>query len=235
MLCAVTATTRALLAELVGTFFFFSIGAGAILADAFSKGQVGLLGIALAHGLALSVVVSIFGPISGGHFNPAGSFALAGGRPFPGVRVLPSWIAQLVGGVLAGLFLRAVFPDAVQKAAQLGVPSVAVGVSEPAAALIEAALTLFLVLAVFGTAVSPNAPRIAGFGIGLTVLADILVGGSLTGAAMNPARYFGPAIAAATFPNWWVYLAGPLAGGLLGAVLWRYAFAPTIEAVGTQR
>ena len=235
MLCAVTPTTRALAAEVVGTFFFFTVGAGAILTDVQSKGQVGLLGIALAHGLALAIAVSIFGSISGGHFNPAVSLALAVGRAFPWSRVLPYSIAQLVGGVAAGLFLRVVFPESVQQAAQLGTPFVASGISEPVAAILEAGLTFFLALAVFGTAVSPTAPKIAGFGIGLTVLADILVGGPLTGAAMNPARYFGPAIAALSFPNWWVYLAGPLAGGAIGGLVWRGLFAPRTEAVATRR
>ncbi len=233
MLWRVTPTARALLAEAVGAFFFITSGAGAILTDTLSKGQVGLLGIAFAHGIALAIAISIFGSISGGHFNPAVSFGLAIGRAFPWSRLVPYWLAQLAGGIAAGLFLRVVFPENIQQAAQLGVPSVAAGVSEPIAAILEAGLTFFLVLAVFGTAVSPGAPRIAGFGIGLTVLVDILVGGPLTGAAMNPARYFGPAIAALVFPNWWVYVVGPLAGGLVAGLVWRYAFAPTRQAMGT--
>ena len=230
-----TATTRSLLAEFVGTFFFFSIGAGAIIANDVSGGQVGLIGVALAHGLALAVVVSMFGPTSGGHFNPAVSFALAVGGAFPWPRVLPYWIAQLAGGILAGLFALAVYPEKSRIATHLGTPAVAAGVSDAAAILLEAGLTLFLVLAVFGTAVSPSAPRIAGFGIGLTVLVDILAGGPLTGAAMNPARYFGTGIPALFFERWWVYVVGPLGGGLLGGLLWRYAFAPVVPAVSTQR
>ena len=234
MMPRVTPTTRALLAEVVGTFFFFSIGAGAILADA-SAGQIGLLGIALAHGIALAVAVSIFGPTSGGHFNPAVSFAAAVGGALPWARVVPYWIAQLSGGVLAGLFALAVYPEKARTMTHLGTPAVAAGVSDPVAILLEAGLTLFLVLAVFGTAISPTAPRIAGFGIGLTVMVDILAGGPLTGAAMNPARYFGTGIPALFFDRWWVYVIGPLLGGLVGGLLWRYAFAPTAEAVSTQR
>ncbi len=235
MLRAVTATTRAFLAEVIGTFFFVTIGAGAIMTNAVSGGEVGLLGIAWAHGIALAIAISIFGSISGGHFNPAVTLGLAIARAFAWARVVPYWIAQLAGGVAAGLVLRVVFPDSIQQATQLGTPSVAGGVSEPTAALVEGLLTVFLVLAVFGTAVSPNAPRIAGFGIGLAVFADILMGGPLTGAAMNPARYLGPAIAGLAFPNWWVYLVGPLAGGLAAGLLWRYAFAPTAGAVSSQR
>ena len=234
MMPPVNATTRALLAEFVGTFFFFSIGAGAILADA-SGGGGGLVAIAFAHGLALAIAVSIFGPISGGHFNPAVSFGVAVGGAFPWSRVVPYWVAQLAGGILAGLLALAVYPEKARVATHLGTPSVAAGVNDVAAILIEAALTLFLVLAVFGTAVSPTAPRIAGFGIGLTVLVDILAGGPLTGAAMNPARYFGTGIPALFFDRWWVYVIGPLAGALVGGVLWRFAFAPTTAAVSTQR
>lgn len=232
---AVTPSTRALAAEVVGTFFFVTIGAGAILADASSGGGIGIVGIALAHGLALSIAVSIFGPISGGHFNPAVSFGLAIGRAFPWAKLLPYWIAQLVGGVLAGIVLRLVFSDKAVTATHNGTPFVTSGVAEPTAALLEAVLTLFLVLAVFGTAVSPTAPRIAGFGIGLTLLADILAGGPITGAAANPARYFGTGIPVGFFDGWWVYVVGPLAGGLVAGVLWRSLFAPKTEAVSTQR
>jgi MIP family channel proteins len=234
MMRGVTATTRALLAEVVGTFFFFTIGAGAILADA-SGGGSGLVGIALAHGLALAVAVSIFGPTSGAHFNPAVSLALALGGAFRWDRLIPYWIAQLGGGVLAGVVLLAAFPEKARALTHLGTPSVAPGVSDPAAVLVEGVLTSFLALAVFGTAVSPTAPRIAGFGIGLTVLVDILAGGPITGAAMNPARFFGTAIPALFFDHWWVYVVGPLAGGAAGGLLWRYAFAPTVAAVSTQR
>jgi aquaporin Z len=87
-------------------------------------------------------------------------------------------------------------------------------------------LTLFLVWTVFGTAVSPNAPRIAGFGIGLIVTADILIGGPLTGAAMNPARHFGPAVVSGYLDNWYVYWIGPLIGAALAGLSYRYAFGP---------
>src|ERR671931_434022 len=151
MMPRVTPTTRALLAEA-------------------SAGQIGLLGIALAHGIALAVAVSIFGPTSGGHFNPAVSFAAAVGGALPWARVVPYWIAQLSGGVLAGLFALAVYPEKARTMTHLGTPAVAAGVSDPVAILLEAGLTLFLVLAVFGTAISPTAPRIAGFGIGLALI-----------------------------------------------------------------
>jgi aquaporin TIP len=220
----VTPTTRALAAEGLGTFFFVTIGAGAIIADAASGGRGGLVAIALAHGIALSVAVSIFGAISGGHFNPAVSLGLAIARKLAWDLVLPYWTAQLVGALLAGILLRIVFPAELATNVHVGAPALAAGYAATTATLLEAVLTFFLLLAVFGTAVSPSAPRIAGFGIGLTVTADIFVGGPLTGAAMNPARHFGPAVASLFLDNWWVYWVGPLAGGALCGVIYRFLF-----------
>jgi MIP family channel proteins len=219
-----TATARALAAEALGTFFFVTLGAGAILADAASGGGGGLIAIALAHGVALSVAVSIFGAVSGGHFNPAVTLGVAIARKLAWYLVLPYWVAQLVGAVAAGFLLRFFFAADGVAGLHLGAPVVAAGYPPATATVVEAVLTLFLLLAVFGTAVAPAAPRIAGFGIGLTVMADILVGGPLTGAAMNPARWFGPAVASFFFDNWWVYWVGPLAGGAVGGLLYRFLF-----------
>jgi MIP family channel proteins len=225
----VTEHTRALLAEIAGTFMFFVIGAGAIVTAAISAAPgTGLLPVALAHGLALAIAVSSFGAISGGHFNPAVTFglAIAGKHPWP--RVLTYWAAQLIGAVLAGLALRLFFEPflAAATATHLGTPTVNAAVTPGLAIVIEAILTLFLVWAVFGTAVSPNAPKIAGFGIGLIVTADILIGGPLTGAAMNPARHFGPAVVSGYLDNWYVYWIGPLIGAALAGLSYRYLFGP---------
>ena len=226
--------SRALLAETVGTFMFFVIGAGSVVADDLTGGAIGITGIALAHGLALAVAVSAFGAISGGHFNPAVTLAVAVAGRHPRGRILTYWVAQSVGAVAAGLFLRyafEAFPAAVD-ATRLGTPAVAAGVPVGTAIAIEAVLTVFLCWAVFGTAVSPNVPRIAGFGIGLAVTADILVGGPLTGAAMNPARWLGPAVAALWFDNWYVYWIGPLLGGAIAGLSYRYLFASETQGPG---
>lgn len=209
-------------AELVGTFAFFFIGAGAIVANQYSSGQVGLLGIALAHGLMLSIMITVFGPTSGGHFNPAVTAGFLVTRRISPVLAAIYVLAQLVGGVFAGLALRVIFPTAVWKAAHLGTPDLHAGVSFGTGVLVEAILTFFLVLAVFGTAVDARAPRIGGFGIGLTVLVDILAGGPLTGASMNPARTFGPALAGGYWSNDLVYWIGPLIGGVVAALLYEY-------------
>ncbi len=219
---------RALLAEAAGSFWFFTIGAGSIVALVVAGSPaIGLLAVALAHGLALSVAISSLGAISGGHFNPAVTFGVAVAGKLPWGRVPTYWAAQLIGAVAAGLALRYFFDSALAAASQthLGTPTLATGLSATTGIAIEAVLTVFLVWAVFGTAVSPSAPKIGGFGIGLTVAADILLGGPLTGAAMNPARHFGPAVVAGFFDNWYVYWIGPLLGAAIAGLSYRYLFA----------
>jgi MIP family channel proteins len=225
----VSNTVRAPLAELVGTFAFFFIGAGAICTDAYTRGGVGLVGIALAHGLILSIMISSLGAISGGHFNPAVTIAFLVAGRIPAAQAVAYVVAQLVGGTIAGLLLRAifasVFPEAVIGPAHLGTPGLARDVSFGTGILIEAVLTFFLLLSIYGTAVDERAPRsIAGFGIGLTVGLDILMGGPLTGAAMNPARTFGPAVAAQYWDNHLVYWIGPIVGAVAAAMLYEYVF-----------
>ncbi len=224
-----TPLVRPVVAELVGTFAFFFIGAGAIVTNTMTHGAVGLLGIALAHGLALSIMISVFGATSGGHFNPAVTIGFLVTRRIAPLLALLYIVAQLVGGILAGLLLRIIFPEAVWQAAQLGTPNLAPGVSFGTGVLLEAVLTFFLLLAVFGTAVDERAPKIGGFGIGLTVLFDILMGGPLTGASMNPARTFGPALAGGFWQNDLVYWIGPIIGGIIAALLYEYVILPRRE------
>ena len=227
--------TRALLAEACGTFWFFFIGAGAILADNVIGGS-GLLPIALAHGITLAIAISTFGALSGGHFNPAVTFGIAVAGKHPWARVPTYWIAQLAGGLAAGFALRLVFDSmiaAVDKT-HLGTPALAGTVTPTVGIVIEAILTVFLVWAVYGTAVSPLAPRIAGFGIGLTVMTDILIGGPLTGAAMNPARWLATAVPAGFYDAWYVYWIGPLLGAAIAGITIRYIFAPPPHLEGSK-
>jgi MIP family channel proteins len=224
-----TQHTRALLAEACGTFWFFFIGAGAIITAAISDGT--LLNIALAHGITLAIAISVFGGLSGGHFNPAVTFALAVAGRHPWARVPTYWAAQLFGGVLAGFALRYVFDYAIAAVdkTHLGTPALTT-ISPALGIAVEALLTVFLVWAVYGTAVSPLAPRIAGFGIGLTVMTDILLGGPLTGAAMNPARWFATAVPAGFYDNWYVYWIGPLLGAAIGGLSIRLLFTQSDPA-----
>ncbi len=216
------------MAELVGTFIFFFIGAGSIVTDSYTHGAVGLIGIALAHGLVLSVLVSAFGAISGAHFNPAVTVGAWVARKVDASTVILYIIAQLVGGSLAGFLLRGIFPEAAWQAVHLGTPALSVGVSPLVGLVLEATLTFFLMIAVLGTAMDSMAPKIGGFGIGLTVAVDILVGGPLTGAAMNPARVFGPALAAGFWENHWIYWVGPIAGASFASWLYTRFISKTI-------
>jgi len=213
-----------LLAEAVGTFAFFVIGAGSIVTDHYTKGGVGLVGIALAHGLVLSIMISIFGRISGGHFNPAVTVGLLVGQKIESTLAGLYIVAQLIGAVCAGLVLRMIFDPSVWGPVHLGTPALGSGISFGNGVFIEAVLTFFLVMAVYGTAVDPQAPKIAGFGIGLTVAFDVLMGGPLTGASMNPARTFGPAFASGYWDNHMVYWIGPLIGGVIAGLVYTNFF-----------
>jgi len=212
---------KKLIVEGMGTCIFFFVGAGAIITNQFSNGAVGLVGIAIAHGLILSIMISAFGGISGGHFNPAVTFGVMVAKRISVSLGLQYIVVQLIGGVVAGLLLRAIFPANLCATVHLGTPAVASGVSLGSAVFLEAILTFALVTPVFGPAIDPRSPKIGGFGIGLTVLVDILVGGPLTGASMNPARTFGPGLVAGFWENHWVYWVGPLLGGGAAALVYE--------------
>ena len=218
-------TTGVLVAEAVGTFLFFFVGMGAVILGTHTGDTSGgLIGVAFAHGLALAVMVSALGAVSGGHFNPAVTVGgWVSGRFEPG-RAGLYVVAQLVGAVLAALALRFVFPESSWEPVALGTPALGEGTDVAQGIVIEAVLTMVLHVAVIGTAVDPRAPKIGGLAIGLAVAADILMGGPLTGAAMNPARWFGPAVVSGTFDNWYVWWIGPLVGAGIIALVYRLAW-----------
>jgi MIP family channel proteins len=203
-------------AEAVATFAFCFVGAASIINNA------GLLGIAIAHGCMMAVLVSALGHISGGHNNPAVTFGVWVGGKISGQKAVLYVVFQLIGAVVAGLMLRMVFPEATWQAAKLGTPMLSPGVSMGAGILVETVLTFFLVLVVYGTAIDDRGTwkAIAGFGIGLTIMCDILMGGPLTGASMNPARTFGPALAGGYWADHIVYWIGPLLGGGLAGLFY---------------
>ena len=208
-------------AEFVGTFALCFVGQGAIcVAQMTGAGPGALLGIAAAHGLALATMISALGGASGGHFNPAVTF----GFVVTGRQKLPSaiayWISQLLAAVVASFLLRSMLPESVWRGCHLGAAVIAPEIGVRSALLIEFILTFFLVTSVWGTAVDERGPKIGGFGIGLTVMMDILVGGPLTGAAMNPARAFGAALLGDAMANHWVWWAGPMLGGAAAALVY---------------
>ena len=218
---------RRLIAEAVGTFGFVFVGCAVVVVNGgFPNSGIGLLGIALAHALALSVMVTATMTISGGHLNPAVTVGLLVARRIDPVSAVAYIITQLAAACAGAFVVKLLLPAAAVRAALLGVPVIASSVTLGQAIGIEAVLTFFLVSAVFGTAVSPDAPRVAGFGIGLVLLFDILVGGPLTGAAMNPARAFGPAAVGGQWLGQGVYWVGPLVGAVVAAVLWEWVLLP---------
>jgi glycerol uptake facilitator-like aquaporin len=177
----------ALVAEAVGTFLFFFVGAGSVvLATHAGDAGPGLVGIALAHGLALAVLVSALGAISGAHFNPAVTVAVRLAGRIEWGNAVAYVAAQLVGALAAGLSLRAVFPVSSWSPSFIGTSALDPTIGIGAGIAIEALLTLLLVLVVFGTAIDRRAPRLGGMAIGLAVAADILVGGPLTGWRHEP-------------------------------------------------
>ena len=199
-------------AEFIGTFALVFIGCGTI-----ATGNLDVLGGAVAFGGTLGIMVYALGHISGGHFNPAVSVGLAVGRRFPWTRVPTYVIAQAAGATVAALLLRLTLSS--------GAP---LGVTHPSgsdgqAFVWEVVMTFFLVFVVTAVATDARAVRAAaGFCIGGTVVLDALVGGSISGASMNPARSFGPALVANDFTGLWIYLVAPVVGGVIAAMLYMF-------------
>ena len=220
------AKLRPLTAEFIGTFGLVFIGAGSIVVNE-ASGALGLLGVALAHAMVLSVMVTALMRISGAHFNPAVTFGLWLANKIEAKDAGLYVLTQLVAAVVAALLVKTLLPSVAGESTGYGVPRIASNVDLIQAILLEAILTFFLVSAVFGTAVSPEAPSgIGGFGIGLVLLFDILVGGPLTGAAMNPARAFGPAAIANDWVGQGAFWIGPLLGGAVAALVWGKVLLP---------
>ena len=215
---------RAPAAEFIGTLLFVLVGAGSSIVN---QGGAAGLAIALTHGIGLAVIVTIMMPISGGHINPAVSFGLWLGKQIDAVTLGKYVGAQLLGAIVAALLLKATFPASAVRMTSLGTPQVSGSMTVLGAIALEALFTFFLVSAVYGTCVSPQAQRVGGFAIGLVVLVCALGGGgALTGAVMNPARAFGPALAAMDWHAQAVYWIGPLIGAAAAAGLWRYLLLP---------
>jgi len=205
---------RPMLAEFIGTFALIFVGIGAIKTAGHD-----VLGIALAHGLTIAAFASATMHISGGQLNPAVTFGLVCGGHMTIASAIRYWIAQLLGGFSAALICLGLFGrDVVVN----GTPQLAINLTAGQGILVEAILTFFLVFIIHGVAVDGRGPRsVAGLVIGATITLDILFGGPLTGAAMNPARVFGPALAANFWRDHYVYWIGPLLGGAVGGLVYR--------------
>ncbi len=214
--------TKALVAEFIGTFTLIFIGVGAIATDVMTGHLLGLTGIALAHGLAIGVMVSATAAVSGGHLNPAVTFGALVTKKIDILNGIGYIVAQCLGGIVAAYIIQLAMPRQVLDTISFGVPIVTKGATTTQALFMEIVLTFFLVFVVFGTAIDKRAPKVGGLFIGLAVAMGVMVGASISGAAMNPARHLGPAVVGGGFENTWVYWVGPLIGGGLAAVVYRF-------------
>lgn len=226
-----TIDPRKLLAEAIGVFTLVFAGAGSIVLAA-GNANIGLVEIALAHGLAIGLMVLALGHISGGHFNPAVTAGFWVTRRQGTAEAIGYVLAQLVGGILAALALTLLFPEGLREASALGTPALGPGIEFGKGVGIEVVLTFFLVLVIFGTAVDRRGPNlVAGLAIGLIITMDILAAGPLTGAAMNPARALGPALLEGEWTSHLVWWIGPIIGGVLAALLYHYVFAEPPDVI----
>src|SRR6476646_3886846 len=212
-----------LVAEFIGTFAFVFIGAGAAAVIGDGVGLPGIAAIALAHGLAIMAFAFAYGPVSGGHMNPAVTVGVLAAGAMSVGEAIGYIISQLIGGVAGALLLRTVLGGA---ATGLGMPALAhnlalgatsLSITPEAGFMIEAVLAFFLVTVVLSTAVAGRAGSLAPLAIGMPLTFNILMGGALTGAAVNPARALGPMIATGRFADAWLYLVAPVVGAIVAA------------------
>jgi aquaporin TIP len=209
---------RRCIAEFIGTFTLIFIGGGAGIVSGND-----IVAVALANGLAIGIMVTNLGHISGGHFNPSITLGFLTTKRIERRLGVLYIVSQLLGAIAAALILRALFARALFLGA---VPHVAPGFGDGKALLVEIILTFFLVWAVFATAVDPRGAfkAIAGLAIGLTITIDVFMGGPLTGAAMNPARAFGPELVGNFWNGAWIYWIGPIIGAQLAALGYDYLY-----------
>jgi MIP family channel proteins len=214
-----------LLAEFIGTFAFVFIGAGAAAVVGGGAGLNGITAVALAHGLAIMVFAFAYGPVSGGHMNPAVTIGVLAAGAMSVGEAVGYMISQFLGGVVGALALRIVLGGA---ATGLGMPALAHGlalgattvtITPEAGFMIEALLGFFLVTVVLSTAVAGRAGNLAPLAIGMTLTLNIIMGGPLTGAPFNPARALGPMVATGNFSDAWLYLTAPFVGAIVAAIL----------------
>jgi MIP family channel proteins len=222
---------KAAVAELVGTFTLVFIGAGAGALAATSG--AGIVGVALAYGLALTVIVYAWGNISGAHVNPAVTFGVVIAGRMEWIKAISYWIAQFLGALAAAYLLLWLIGHGTDLGRTVGSltplgAEPAEGTSALKVIVLEGVLTFFLVVAVMVSGVHGLNGKAAGVAIGLVLAMDVLAGGSLTGASMNPARTLGPAVALGDVSYVWMYFVGPLLGGALGALVYEKYFLSAV-------
>ena len=202
------------LAEIVGTFILVAFGTGVVVVDQQTDAEVTLVGIALVWGLVVYAIISAIGDVSGAHVNPSVTVTLWASGRFPGAQVAPYIVCQLIGAVLGSVMVRVLFPDA----DSLGGTAPSGGLMQ--SFLAEALLTFLLLFVVLNVSEGAKEKGItAGIAIGGVITLEVLFGGPISGASMNPARSFGPALVGGDWTAYWIYVAGPILGGLLAAPL----------------
>jgi aquaporin NIP len=209
---------RRAVAEALGAFALVFAGCGAIVTNAHSHGALGAVGVSLTFGLVILAGIAALGHVSGAHFNPAVTLSFFLTRHLPGRDALAYVGGQLAGATLAALLLWAIWPA---QPAHLGatMPSIPAG----RALIVEMAMSGLLMLVILSVATDTRAVGApAALAIGATIALDALFGGPLTGASMNPARSLAPALVSWQWRDFWVYLAGPLAGAPLGAFAYQF-------------
>jgi len=222
-------TSQRLVAEFLGTFALVFFGAGAICTERFLQGAGGgLLATALASGLAIAVMSIALSHVSGAHFNPAVTIGFWITKRMSTMEVLGYWLAQMLGGIVAAFCLKAILPreDAWQPVLG-GTPDLVRDFTRLPAMGLEALITFFLVLIYFATTSEDNldSRSLSGLAVGLVYTIGILVAAPFTGAALNPARAFGPALASTHWSNQGVYWVGPIAGGCLAGLIYDALYA----------
>jgi MIP family channel proteins len=213
---------RRAVAEALAAFALVFTGCGAIVADARYGGALGTVGVGLVFGLVIMVMVYATGHLSGAHINPSVTIAFTLTRHFPAREAVAYIGAQLAGATVAALVLLGVWTD---KPAHLGatIPTVSAG----SAFLYEAILTAFLMFVIMAVATDTRAVgAAAAIAIGGVIGLDALFGGPVTGASMNPARSFGPALVSGDWHDFWVYVAGPVVGAAAGALAYQVVRGP---------
>ncbi len=221
------------LAEFIGTYALVFFGPVSVTIYAVVLGipqpyyfGPGLFAIGATFGGIVAVMIYTLGHISGTHINPAVTISLLAIKKISPRDAIAYIIVQLIGAALAGLTHAAILPQGRAVYFGLTLPGDAIGRSEAVAFAVELILTFFLLLTIMGTAVDKRAPPgFAGIMIGGIVALDIFIGGPLTGASMNPARTFGPALASGNWTAHWVYWLGPIIGGLIATLIYHYLLA----------
>ena len=211
---------RPLTAEFFGTYALVFAGTAAAVTDNFPGAKYGILGIAIAHGLILAFGITATLGISGAHLNPAVTLGFLAARKMEIQTALAYIVTQIVAGVAGAYSSRFLIPNNVGRIVSNGVPQISSSSTFGQALALEAVMTFFLMSAVMGTIVNPKAPKLGGLWVGLTLLVMILVGGPITGAALNPARAFGPAMVSGVWTAQLAYWIGPIVGAIVAALLW---------------